>query len=170
MRRRNDYVIGVKEAMRVLDNLPMSIRNSTITNSGKRSLKPVAREAKRSFLKNAKNTNKQGFSKVKYIAKGIKVMPIKNRKRPGARVAIKGPSINMGRRDWLLQGAAKLFSAGSYKTRNRKGKGYFRGFGNFIADAAEKLRNRVALTFTRELENEMKKGVARTMRRYGKRG
>ena len=166
---RNDYVLGMDEALRVLDKLPQGIRNSAITSAAKKALKPVHREAKSQFLKNARNTNKDGISKVRYIARAIKTLAIKSRKNPGARVGVKGPDIDMGRKNWIIEGAAKLFSAGSYKTRNRKGKGYFKGFGNFIANAGQKRRNQVAITFKNGLETEMQKAVNRTMRRYGKR-
>ncbi|MGH1436605.1 MAG: hypothetical protein ACRBG0_19335 [Lewinella sp.] len=166
---RNEYVVGVDEAIRVLENLPNAIRTTTVKNSAKKALKPIAKEAKTTFLKNARNTNKKGISKVRYIARGIKTLAINSRKAPGARVAVKGPSINMGRKEWNLAGAAKLFSAGSYLTRNRRGKGYFKGFGNFIADAADRRRHITLLKFRNGLEGEMKKAVAKTMRRYGKR-
>ena len=171
----NEYIVGIREAVKVLDVLPTKIKDREIRRVASKALIPVSQQAKMN-IRNAKYPNRKHpqregeYSKKRLLSRGIRRQQLRGRAKPGARVVTLGPNIPMGKRDWNPQGVAKLFSAGSYKTPNRRGRGQFRGFGNWIVQAASTREGQVKLQFLTGLERIAEAARDVTIRQYGYKG
>jgi hypothetical protein len=164
----NDFVFGIEEAKRILADLPKQMSSQIISSTAAKSLLPVKAAAKSKLLAHAKGTGE--FSKVRFVARGIKVIRHRSRIIPGARVKATGINIPVGKRQWRIEGYAKLLGSGSYKTPNRKGHGRFRGYGNFIADTGNQMRGTVSASFGRNMLTIMDRARDRAIQKYGRRG
>ncbi len=170
-RAGEQYVFGIEEAIKVLDNLKMTSSADTqvINGAASKSLSPVKKQAKtnlRAIGNKSKTSNNGGFSKLQYIARSISVKPLV--KGAGARVKAHGADIPVGNKLWNVEGYAKLLSAGSYKTKQRKGSGNFKGFGNYVKDAGDTKRQEVQRLFIQNMIPQMNRVVAKTIRRWGR--
>lgn len=166
----NEFVFGIEEAIKVLDNLPKGMTKEIINSAAKKSLLPVKRVAKmnlKAISNRTQTKNNTGFSKLLFIHRAISIRPLA-KNGFGARVKAHGPDIPMGKRLWRIESAAKLFSAGAYKTPNRKGKGRFKGFGNYIQDAGATTEGQVKALFRSNIVPQMNRVRDKTIRRWGR--
>lgn len=158
---------GINEVLNVLNELPKNIGRNTIISSGKKALRPAQKEAK-SFLRSQAKTfsNERGFSKLRYIAKNIRIVTSKNRRFPGVNMYVKGNDLPVGDRFWSISGYAALLAFGS---EARAGRGIFRGFENYIQEGYKRTKSEVRKLFFSGIRKELNKAVQRVVIRYGKR-
>lgn len=162
-----EFVLGIEEAKQILRDLPKQLSAQIISNTASKILLPVKSASKAELTRHAKDTGE--FSKVRFIARGIKIQKNRSRRMPGARVKVLAPDIPVGKRRWRAAGYAKLLGAGAYKTPNRKGKGRFRGYGNYIENTGERMRSMIMNQFGSQMMVQMDKARDRAMAKYARR-
>lgn len=168
-------MIGVDQVIRELGRLPKELQDAALQKAAKGAAEIVKVRAKANVMRHARGTD-SGFSKVRFVARNITISRIPKKAlstRAGVKVHVKGPDVPVkGSRYgyWNIQGYAKLLSAGAYKIRNRKGKGQFEGFGNYVVDAYEQNKGVVVNIYRRNIIKEVEKAERRVfrkaMRRY----
>lgn len=166
---------GIDQVIAELGRLPIELQPNVMQKAAKSAANIVKVRAKANVIRHAQGTD-GGFSKVRFVARNITISNLRSRgsrNRAGVRVHVKGPDIPVKgskRGYWTIEGYAKLISAGSHKTRNRKGKGYFAGFGNYVVDAYEQNKGVVISTYRRNVIKEVERAERRifrkAMRRY----
>jgi len=162
------HVEGVEDIQRMLRDLPHNIQRSGINSAARLAAKPIIAESRVLVEKVSKGTD-QGFSKAAYVSRSIKSVTNKTKSVPGVTVRAKGGSVPVrGSRNgnWNVGGYLKLLASGSYKTPERKGRGKFEGYGNFIQIAARKVRNEASGIFRRNLVIATKKAVDRARKKH----
>lgn len=166
---------GIDQVIAELGRIPVELQPNVMRRAAKRAANIVKVRAKSNIIRHAKGTD-GGFSKVRFVARNITISNIRNRgsrNRAGVRVHVKGPDVPVKGSKygyWNIEGYAKLISAGSYKSRNRKGTGHFAGFGNYVVDAYEQNKGVVISTYRRNIIKEVERAERRifrkAMRRY----
>lgn len=165
-----EFVFGINEAIKILEELPNGMTKDIINSAARKSLQPVKRVAKmnlKAISNRTQTKNNAGFSKLLFIHRSINIRPLA-KNGFGARVKAHGPDIPMGRKLWNIEGAAKLFSAGSYLTPDRNGTGRFKGFGNYIQDAGATTEGQVKALFRSNIVPQMNRVRDKTIRRWGR--
>lgn len=158
------FTHGINEAFKIYDELPKNISHPAISAAAAKALLPVKQAAKAELLSHAKDTDER--AKTRFVARNIRIKRNKRKQPPGARVLVDGPDIFVGSKKWTIQGYAKLIGEGAYKTPYRKGKGKFKGFGNYVANTGQQMTKQTSTRFDQLIQPELRKNVDRTIRRY----
>lgn len=164
---------GIEGVVLAMDKLPGNISQAAIIGAGKKALRP-ARAAAKSYLLSQAETfkNERGFSKLRFVAKNIRILPSKNKRNPGVNLYVKGNDLPVGNRFWKLYGYSRLLAFGSADrvTRGTGAKrGIFKAFGDYLKEGYTRTRNQVSSVFKAEIRRELKRAVEKAVRRYGKR-
>lgn len=161
----NTDIIGFKEAFKVLENVP-NVGNDVIRSASSKAGLVVKKEAKKIVISEA--TDEGDISWSRWIARAIVVKRNKRSRAPGAAVLVQGPDIPLSGRLFTTWKAARIWAHGAFNTPNRKGKGRFDGFGDFMKEAAENKDAEIRSVFLANVIPGMQKAGDRLMRKYGK--
>lgn len=155
---RDGTWIGMEDALHLMKNLPDRVRRSTISAAASKVLLPTKRQAQNNFIKNEKKTGQGGYSKARMLSRSLKVVRLKDKKNPGARLVFKSGKMvvdNKGTR-WDIYKYGLLHAWGSKKARFTRGtkakRGSVGGFGDAIYEAGNSRRAIMDNQFGYELE------------------
>ena len=146
------------DAIRLTKNLPDRIRRSTIAGAASKVILPTKKQAQSNFLKNEEKTGQGGYSKARMLSRSLKVVRLKDKRNPGARLIFKSGKMvvdNKGTR-WDIYKYGLLHAWGSKKKRFTRGtkasRGSVDGFRDAIYEAGTSRRSIMDSQFGAELE------------------
>ena len=156
--------IGINDAQRLLKELPEKLRQRTIAAAAAKALLPVKARAKNEFV--SKETGAQGgYSKARMLSRSLKVMRLKDKRNPGARLVLREGRMVVGSRNWRIWQYGKLFADGAkdvrYTRSTKARRGRFRGFGDPVKRAGDSslatLDNQFGEAILKIIDKEAKK-------------
>ena len=172
------FLEGLAEAQKAIKILPIQIERAGIQGAARKAAQPVILAARVELNKIGKRKSEkdEDFSKSLFAARFIKAVAKRRSALPGVRVLFKGPDIPMNdgkSRSINIGGYAAMMAEGSYVVKKRshksgKNTGEFKGFGNFIDKAWDRVSSTSIGIFKRNLLTEMDKAIDRSIKRTSK--